>query len=181
MNTDFLAAIIGMIPATALATYSLIRTRKNAKEIEIIKAKNQRDNFVHQLQFQKEFTLYTELWGQTLRISDKYAEILNLTNHTDFTNLNNEFKTLIIIQKEFLEFIRNNSPFFEKEIFHEIENFNPTLGHLISLSGEETYVQNGDNFIMSKSYSRKSEQISASINSFTNNIRELIRARITVQ
>ena len=181
MNTDLFVAIVSMIPSTALAIYSLTRTRKNAKEIEIIKAKNQRENFVHQLQFQKEFTLYTDLWGHTLRLSDKFSEILNLMLYNDLKSLNNEFQILIFIEKEFGIFIRNNSPFFEKEIFAEIEHFNPTFGHLIQLSTEDAYIQDGDDFILRESYSQKSEQISASINSFTNNIRELIRARITVQ
>jgi hypothetical protein len=176
------AACLAALSATIFGIKNYLSNKKQNIKLEEIKAKYQRDNIVHKIQFEKEFSLYTELWGYSLKLTEKMADIGNLLETKSYSELVPKFVELIQFEISLSNFIRANLPFFDKTIYNEVFKLAGVLNELVELGTKHRKIDENnieqfnyqDFLVDQKTFSQK-------VNNYLENIKELIRNRITVQ
>jgi hypothetical protein len=168
--------------AVILGIVNYLSNKKQNIKLEEIKAKYQRDNIVHKIQFEKEFSLYTELWGYSLKLTEKMAEIANLSETKPYSELVPKFVELIEFDISLSKFIRANLPFFDKTIYTEVFNLAGQLNELIELSTKYRKIDEHNIEQFNYEYFLLNQKLfSKKVNNYLEKIQELIRVRITIQ
>ncbi|MCU0432511.1 MAG: hypothetical protein MUC87_03525 [Bacteroidia bacterium] len=176
-----LGALITATGAIIVALISLFmnfnlsrRNKRLAKEIEVIKSKHQRANFSHQLQFQKEFEVYQELWRNIVTFTDCMFEIVELDRTNSIVNIEEKIRQLLQLHETHRDFIVYHSPFFAKEIYMELEK----LG--FDLEKKEIFHNKEFKFNKQAKLFDKHSEVTKEIIDFKTNVSQKIRERITI-
>ncbi|MCU0435436.1 MAG: hypothetical protein MUC87_18405 [Bacteroidia bacterium] len=173
METAILTTIISAIPATLLAVYSLIRVRKNSKEVEKFKAKYQRTNFTHQLQFQKEFNIYSELWELTIKLIDSISKLTRTDNRGNLQNSIQLVDLLFQANIDLKKYILVNKPFFSETIHKELKDTSMWISRAIKILAERSNITENE-------FNSKVNELEKELDLLAEKISLAIKNRITI-
>ncbi len=173
MEGIVIAAIITTSVALFLGIFNLILSIKQSSRVEQLKSQMLRNNFVHQLQFEKEFNLYSELWIQTIELADLTAIVSDKIDEVTFSELLPDVLKLLGLIKKNRDFIQKNEPFFSKKVYSEVEN---TSDWLVQL----TKVTVNKNLMNNEQLKIEIEKLEISLVQTTQSISSAIRERITI-
>jgi len=145
------------------------------KELEEIKLALSREQFIHKLQFEKEFNIYSELWENLIDLKEAIELLIPITDIREAGKSEEEIKeerlknvrdAYINVQKG----ITRKKPFYDKEVY---KNANEILKK--SISQGLAYIYPSRDVI--KHYEKAKERTDQ-IKNIINNIEEAIRKRI---
>lgn len=166
-------SIISILATIGLAIYAV----NTNTQLEILRGQVSRQNFIHQLQFEKEFEIYKELWSL---ISDLGNYTAQLRPTMDYAVEGKSYEAIINdrVQKisesrnEFVKMFQKNKPFYSDAIYYKLLEFN-------SIIRKEVFSAKHDDSLKRK-YWEEAEENVKKIQEITDEICLLIRERITL-
>lgn len=116
------AAIIGLL-GKLWVDRKLEREKTNyEKEIENLKAKLSRKLTIHKLQFEKEFSIYLELWKALVRLRNASADLIRrsefiTSDETPEQRRDRKDKEFKNSYNELVKLVEDQQPFYAKEVY----------------------------------------------------------------
>jgi len=116
------AAIIGLL-GKLWVDRKLDREKANyERELENLKAKLAQKHTIHKLQFEKEFSIYLELWKALVRLRDATTDLTRrsefiTSNETMEQRQNRKDKEFKESYNEVIQLIEEQKPFYDKEVY----------------------------------------------------------------
>jgi len=121
---QFLVSLFGGALAGLIMSY--IRIRMYEKERE----KTERQLFVHRLQFEKEFEIYTDLWKSCVELTVATLDLRPIfelgSKETDVEKLKRKLETISVAFNSFQDIVFKHKPFYAQDIFAEAEALSTT-------------------------------------------------------
>jgi hypothetical protein len=162
---------------TVISVTSLVWNFIQSKKILKLETEAERKNLIHKFQFEKEFNVYTDLWGKLIDLRNMTASLRPVMDYMDKTKTEDEIKQerltrqwekLILVADTF----DKNRPFYSKDIYAEIDS-------LIKLTRFEAIdYQHGERH--NREYWKEAEMNINKIIDSMDKIANLIRKRIEV-
>lgn len=176
MDANILGAWITGGLGFAVALGTLLWQRWQGKEIERLKSQLQQHDFIHRLQFEKEFEIYDHLWKLIIEFSDEIAGFTVKAKGTKkLSDLVDDVVKLTQAISKFRDFVETHKPFFSEEIYSESHKLSMLVGSAINFG---VAIHDG---VTSDEIARQSQQISSDLKSVADNVCAAIRMRITVK
>lgn len=147
------------------------------KEIQKLKTKSEKEVFIHQLQFEKEFDIYKDLWKGLVELRTATHSLRPEIENVDPNVSPDEWKSkklekLINSYNEAGELFEYNKPFYSDKIYQK-------AGELMKISRHEKFeLEHGDT--RRSGYWKEAKQNIDKIYSITDELCELIRERIGI-
>ncbi len=121
---EVVVAIITSAVALTVAGITLFFQARQNSTLERTKAQLQQMDFIHRLQFEKEFSIYEELWKDLFSVHEQLAQYLTKTRSTtDVRILNQLTVDMFRVAQDFHVKVAKNKPFFSSEIYKQIVEF----------------------------------------------------------
>jgi len=171
---DYWALINSIAIATVTVGGGYIVTRK----IEDLKSKYSRQQFIHKLQFEKEFEIYLKLWKELVDFRISTERLIKSVEMIPENMTEKEYKKkkLEALHKHFQtlhDTVKKHKPFYSEEVFkdvQEIKDIAVTQLRFFHFPDQDTL----------KHYKDAEDRI-GKINSIADRIEKSIRDRIVVQ
>ena len=111
---------------TTISVVSLIWNYSQSKKIIRLETEAEAKKLIHKVQFEKEFSLYNELWTKIIDLRNASASLRPDLDYVDKTKSDSEIRTekLKLLYEKFNEVVRSfeyNRPFYSSEIYKEVE------------------------------------------------------------
>jgi hypothetical protein len=112
---------------TLISVTSLIWNFVQSKKILKLETEAERKNLIHKFQFEKEFSVYTDLWAKLIDLRNVTASLRPMLDTRDSTKTEDEIKIerltkqwekLILVSDTF----EKNRPFYSKDVYKEIDS-----------------------------------------------------------
>ena len=137
MEKWVLTNIMSLLNLLALIVISIFGKNWINKKNEEIKSFYSKEQYIHRVQFEKEFNLYSELWKHV----HQYRSIINnimsaLKEKKDKSSINSaklNIKKLMGIGGEIGKIVDHNKPFFAEEVYEKTLTLAEESGVLIRL------------------------------------------------
>ena len=162
---------------TIISIVSIVWNYIQSRKILRLETEAEAKRLIHKIQFEKEFSIYSEMWGKLVDVKNATAELRPIMDQLDSGKTEDEIKMerLIKLQNSFNEAARlfqHNRPFYSKEIYNEVEKLLKTsrseaLGYQLKNKGDIKYWEDAE----------KNVKL---IDSSVDKISDLIRKRIQV-
>ncbi|NIM13872.1 MAG: hypothetical protein GTO45_17650 [Candidatus Aminicenantes bacterium] len=129
MKQGILVAIIPVILAIISLIWNYFQQRlilknkkESSKEIESIKTNLEKEKYIHQLKFDKEFEIYKGLWKEAAGLKLAVDDLFRFSEFVDPAKTSEERKkeklTILIDRyNSFLETVEYNKPFYYQDIY----------------------------------------------------------------
>ena len=147
-----------------------------SKELADIKSSLSKEQFIHRLQFEKEFKIYEELWKRLLDLRGSTARLIPIIDWADPNKTEDETKKERLEKftsdlDEVRKAIFENKPFYNEEVY---ENSNKIIRKSISQITKFHYPEKdiGDHYMNAE---KRVNEINRIIDSVEKAIRERIR------
>lgn len=120
--TSTLEFWIPILLAIGLAVWNLVMQRN----IQELKKSHDRQLFVHQLQFEKEFGIYSELWGKLVDLRKNAYKLRPIADATPVDETYEETIKKRIEETEktandFINLTEKNKPFYEEKVYEKLQ------------------------------------------------------------
>ena len=120
--------VINLIITGAVALFGYYKL----KSIESLKRENQKQLFIHQRQFEKEFDAYSQIWNKIVEIRESIENLRPISDRIpegkSFEELNKERHQLTTKQSnELIDLTWKNKPFYSPEVFLQLQNINKLI------------------------------------------------------
>lgn len=160
---------------TIISIASLIWNYIQNRQIVLIQTKAEAKKLIHKFQFEKEFSIYNELWTMLVDLRNVAAALRPIADFVDRTKTEEEIKKERVnnLNTAFTSVAKTfeyNRPFYSREIYNEIENILKTSRHEAI---DYTYLEKGK-----KEYWEQGEKNVKLIADSVETILNLIRKRI---
>jgi hypothetical protein len=119
---------ISIIGTIILGFYGFQFNRK----LENLKGKVSRENYIHQLQFEKEFDIYKQLWESLTDLKNYTAQLRPQMDHGDKDKSHDELvKDRLIhiaeLRNNHIEMFEKNKPFYSEQVYKKLLDFNKII------------------------------------------------------
>ncbi len=162
---------------TIISIVSVVWNYIQSRKILKLETEAEAKRLIHKIQFEKEFSIYSEMWGKLVDVKNATAELRPEMDQRDSSKTDQEIRAdrLTKLQISFNEAARlfaHNRPFYSKEIYNEVEKLLKTsrseaLGYQLKNPADIKYWEDAEKNI---------KLIDATID----RISDLIRKRIQV-
>ena len=165
-----------LIP-TILSVVSLVWNYIQNRKILDLKSEAERKNLIHRYQFEKEFSIYTNLWAKLIDLRNTTASLRPVLDTIDSTKneedikkerLEKQYEKLIAVAESF----DKNRPFYSMEIYKEVNG-------LLNLSRSEAIDYQWNNKKETKYWEDSQKSIKELVEAM-DKISDLIRKRIEI-
>jgi len=147
--------------------------------IENLRTQSKKELYVHQLQFEKEFEIYKELWEQLIRLVPWVRSFDELLKSEHIKQRVQELPNII---KDISQTIYTNQPFYHPEIFEACESILDKMPKINTLDEKinklNKYPLTEESADLFEKHNKELLQEIASVCKNVNNVRNLIRKRI---
>ena len=162
---------------TLISVISLAWNYFQSKKIVKLETDAERKSLIHKYQFEKEFSIYTDLWAKLVDLKTATVRLRPSLDTTDNSKTEAEVKqerleNLDTKRFDVVEAFQKNKPFYSRDIYKEVEGVlkistNEAIGYAIGRSHQDKYWETAE---------MNAKQIVDSMDKISN----LIRRRIEV-